>query len=693
MTEQGLDKALISLKEDIYDNMTDGIETRIESLFQQCVELGNGNLVGRALFCKASFLRRIGNFDDSIRVFKEAFKYFLLNHNSQLQVSLLNELGTTYLDIGQDDEAMECFFRGLDILNREKTYDVTRASIANNLGTAYYDLEDYAKAQKYFKEAYELLTVEHSTKMLPIVTFNLAQTYYYLDDVSQSKKYTQISKSISTDAQDHIGIAFSNAMEEIIAYDVSKDLDQLLKAYESCSQWMSQQGDLSSLLEIDHMFCQALYRHEEWTSLKPLLEKLYVKVLDAEIISRINNIRHMLKKLYLAQGDYESAYGILENESNAKTTKIKKLENQKYRQVDKDYKQINNEHYVNRLEDSVRIFKLLSEVGNGITLNKDFKGIFDYIVDHIYSIWELDVFGVAIIDEEDDSINYFYNTIEDGNRVGKRSRRNKSVLMNYCINNNTEIFINDATVDVEYRNKYSKEVYEGVKNSSEKSLIFSPMIIGDKVIGGLTVQSTHPDYFNSGALEVVRTFAAYCSTAIANHNRHMKLQKMKDIDGLTGAYNRHALINFNNQFDEEPEQKSLPLFIAMLDIDYFKQYNDNYGHIAGDECIVKVVQIIDEVVRKYGGKLFRYGGDEFNIIVEACNEHQAKEILEMILDKLKAVSLRHEFSKVSGQVTLSIGGIVIDGLDKYSKAYYQEVDQLLYEVKRRGRNGYEIKTI
>lgn len=691
MTNNVLEKKILALKGEISANKKEGVAHRIEVLLQESRDFGDEKLIGDALMNKTAYLRHLGELEEAIHYLKEAQKYYNNSNNPQLEASVLNERGTAYLDLGQDDQGIECFFRGLKILNKEKAYEVTRTLIMNNLGTAYYDLEDYDKAKNFFHEAYDIIVQEKTMTLLPVVTFNLAECYFCLGQFEQCDQWLVLSKKVSIEAEDEIGLVFAKALREILDYEENQDETELLKCFYE-SRKVLEQLDVTSVTEVSNMFCQTLYKHKNWQLLKPILEEVYSYAVERNFLSHLYSIRKMLREIYIDEGDYQSAYRIIEVDMASTVEKVKRLESKQYSQIEMDYKQISSEHYVDSLEDSVRVFKLLSEVGHGITLNKDIEGIFEYIAEHIYSIWDLDIFGLAILDEEENNIRYHYNTIEEGNRVNVRSRWNESVLMNYCINNNTEIVIKDANVELDYKGKYPQEITEQIKESSVRSLIFTPMLTGDKVVGGITVQSKNPYYFNSGSIEVVRTFAAYCSTAIVNHQRHLKLQKMKDLDGLTGVYNRHALINFNSVFDNNPEEKAMPMFIGMLDIDYFKEYNDYYGHIAGDQCIVEIVQMIADQVSHIGGEVFRYGGDEFNVIIDGCDEAKAKELLESILSKLSDMDLKHKESKVSDQVTLSIGGLVINKIVKKSIHYYEDVDKILYEVKNQGRNGYKIMT-
>ena len=158
-------------------------------------------------------------------------------------------------------------------------------------------------------------------------------------------------------------------------------------------------------------------------------------------------------------------------------------------------------------------------------------------------------------------------------------------------------------------------------------------------------------------------------------------------DGLTGIANRRT---FDGVFEQEwkrNERMSTPLTVALLDVDCFKQFNDEYGHLAGDDCLKAVAQTLQASVCRAGDFVARYGGEEFAIILPNTAAGAAV-ILREVLHSVRRLAIPHSFSKVSrGIVTVSIGCATAIPTEKDSKAdLLSRADHALYEAKAKGRD-------
>jgi diguanylate cyclase (GGDEF)-like protein len=165
-----------------------------------------------------------------------------------------------------------------------------------------------------------------------------------------------------------------------------------------------------------------------------------------------------------------------------------------------------------------------------------------------------------------------------------------------------------------------------------------------------------------------------------------KLQVMSDTDGLTGLANRR---NFDEVLANEWARASRtcqPLSFLMLDVDLFKQYNDHYGHIAGDECLRSIARELQQFSRRTGDLVARYGGEEFAIILPNMDERQAKKLAEEICLFVYQLAMPHQTSQF-GMVTLSIGVSVVVNYTEISPLdLINRADQALYRAKNNGRN-------
>ncbi|MFI3208677.1 MAG: sensor domain-containing diguanylate cyclase [Eubacteriales bacterium] len=173
-----------------------------------------------------------------------------------------------------------------------------------------------------------------------------------------------------------------------------------------------------------------------------------------------------------------------------------------------------------------------------------------------------------------------------------------------------------------------------------------------------------------------------------------KLKELSVTDELTKLYNRKAIRNYFDMNKDFLFHLEHSMAICMLDLDYFKGYNDFYGHVAGDKVLYLFGKILRDVKEEYNVFVARYGGEEFLLIANNKSVEEMTEIAEVIMSKLHAYSLEHEKSKINDYVTVSIG------IAYYESSYHKQVsevvaeaDQALYKAKTSGRNCYVLEEI
>ncbi|TCT16066.1 diguanylate cyclase (GGDEF)-like protein [Natranaerovirga pectinivora] len=166
-----------------------------------------------------------------------------------------------------------------------------------------------------------------------------------------------------------------------------------------------------------------------------------------------------------------------------------------------------------------------------------------------------------------------------------------------------------------------------------------------------------------------------------------KLKALSNIDPLTELGNRRY---FKEKLEKEWNasiQTNRILSIIMLDIDYFKQFNDTYGHLEGDNCLKAIAKTLKSIVRQHKGIGARYGGEEFVILLSNSNYDQSKIIAEEIRHSILSLKIPHETSTVSDYVTVSLGihSNIITSKDTMS-SFINKADRSLYYAKESGRN-------
>lgn len=201
--------------------------------------------------------------------------------------------------------------------------------------------------------------------------------------------------------------------------------------------------------------------------------------------------------------------------------------------------------------------------------------------------------------------------------------------------------------------------------------------------------------FEVGAVDYI-TKPISPSIVRARVKTHLELKSQRDylhrlstLDGLTGIPNRR-------RFDEILEREWLrakrdhrPLSLFLMDIDYFKKYNDHYGHMGGDDCLKRIATAIAGTMQRPLDLAARYGGEEFVCVLPELAADGAQTLATRLLDNIRGLQLPHAGSEVAPMVTISLGAVtLIPHGDLTAQGVIEKADEMLYQAKREGRNRW-----
>jgi diguanylate cyclase (GGDEF)-like protein len=166
-----------------------------------------------------------------------------------------------------------------------------------------------------------------------------------------------------------------------------------------------------------------------------------------------------------------------------------------------------------------------------------------------------------------------------------------------------------------------------------------------------------------------------------------RLKELSFVDGLTGVYNRRFFEETLNEEWQHAIRHQFPLSLILLDIDYFKRYNDYYGHFLGDECLKQVAQAIKGSVHREGDIVARYGGEEFVVVLPKSSEEVASKIAHRLQLNIHGLHIAHADSDAHPTVTISVGySTLVPQVGMDTGQLISEADKALYQAKRQGRN-------
>ena len=209
------------------------------------------------------------------------------------------------------------------------------------------------------------------------------------------------------------------------------------------------------------------------------------------------------------------------------------------------------------------------------------------------------------------------------------------------------------------------------------------------VSAGLPTDQLLFEGFMLGAVNLIGSYSAY---QLEYSARQMFLEskllaELAERDGLTSLYNRRSFDQYSKRVWRQSRRERDQLTIMMIDIDRFKDYNDMYGHQAGDDALKEVAGIIGESVQRPLDMAARFGGEEFSLILYGPANSYGHDLPERLRKQVEELSIIHEGAPETGYLTVSIGvAIIHPGASRSLAGSIQMADQALYEAKDSGRN-------
>ena len=246
-------------------------------------------------------------------------------------------------------------------------------------------------------------------------------------------------------------------------------------------------------------------------------------------------------------------------------------------------------------------------------------------------------------------------------------------------------------LDIEMPDINGYDVCKRIKNNETIKNI--PIIF----ITGRTSQEDEEYGLNLGAIDyITKPFNKTITKLRLKNYLEMKikndmLEKLSMYDGLTNIRNRRFFDEtFEKTFSEIKRDKK-SLAVLMIDIDFFKPYNDNYGHGQGDETLRKVAKALEKTIKRASDFVARYGGEEFVILLKDINKDGVEAVANNLLNAVRELKITHEFSKIENYVTISIGASFYNSSSDITKLeLLLKADETLYNVKNSGRNNFAI---
>lgn len=330
-----------------------------------------------------------------------------------------------------------------------------------------------------------------------------------------------------------------------------------------------------------------------------------------------------------------------------------------------------------RLTNSIAEFYTLQQISEAIGSIFDINELLKFVNDVIIGVMGVNYSTIVLFDHKKNKLKVQFTNVRD---------KEDLVVLSDNINCKFLLDILDSEKPI-LENNVIPEQYQFIQSRVIGSFICIPLSSKSRKFGLLLIEHKNKNTFNNENLRLVTTICKSVSMAIENAELYASMQDLATIDGLTGVYNR---VYFHQKFESEfklAKESGYELTLVILDIDYFKKFNDTYGHLFGDVVLKGVAQTVKNSLRATD-TIARFGGEEFVIILPRTSIKNAFEKVEFLRQKIADNIITDNL--VSASVTASFG---IAGFPETSKSIgeiIKDADNALYRAKDNGRNRIEI---
>ena len=333
---------------------------------------------------------------------------------------------------------------------------------------------------------------------------------------------------------------------------------------------------------------------------------------------------------------------------------------------------------MNEVRERMIEMKDLYQLGIKLSSSTDLKEVYGYVIRYATRLTGTPAGSIALLDEGAGEM-YLAHAEGFSEHFYKFSRwkLRPGGLTSYILNQQEPVIIPDIS-------KFDEGVNSALEREGVRSIIATPLTARRKIIGILYVDDFIERHFSDGEASILGLLSGYAALSIEKMKLLDDTRKMAVTDGLTGLRNQQE---FLVQLDAETiraERYGRKLSVIGLDIDYFKRYNDEHGHLAGNDLLKVLARAISENSRK-ADVCARIGGEEFAVIMPEAALPEAVKLAERLRRTVEGMHKRfHESMK--SPITISVGVAIYPDHGAAPKELYKSADDALYKAKAAGRN-------
>lgn len=688
------------------------------------ISLKNNYLIGiiKSRAIQGKILIDKGNFNESIKKLREAYECASKLEDINLIAEIINLLGLSNMIVENYEVALDYYLMGLTIIGDNSF--VVKSKFYLNIGELYRRLGDFNLAMKYFDT---LLNdnIKHTDKFTyELVLSNISQIMICRKQLKKVRDILDEGLAIVNEIGDTIGQAYISK----ITGNYYEQIDEFIKAdkwYLNSIEIFRNLNEEFYIYETITDYCKMLLKLGKENKAIKLLEINYDKVRKENKIIQIQKISALLAKAYNDVGllDLSNKYYKIyfaSNEVNNKKKMDNRLKGIKSQQNlisilhEKKLLKIENE----KLELEYKKLMGINDIVKEITSSQTVPEIVNSTYMFLYKTMIFYSFSIGLYDKDKDIIICNRCTEEKKDATQREMKiNNKNSFLAWVIRNKQDLVLLENS-DEEKRREYVKDKGKGSRTESGElleSIVYFILEFKGNIIGTMSIKSKRKKAFNKSEIEILQILKNFIAIALNNtHNKVMikeeneirkeiqnklqianeKLFNLSRTDILTNLKNRYSLHIELPVTIKNAKELGRCMTVNMIDLDYFKEFNDTNGHISGDMCLENIGNAFNEIAKRFGAQVYRYGGDEFiftYILKETDNDKDLAEKIRLSVKEFKYCSIINHRKRY---LTASVGVVNIKpNMNLNSKKILEYVDKALYEAKKRNRNTVTLHII
>ncbi len=579
------------------------------------------------------YYESIGDYEAAIQYIKKALVIAEKFNDKKVIMRLKSNLGVINSELGFYEVALELLKDS--IIYSEATNDDFHIMYDyNNIADVYYYLGNLKLSEFFYIKAHDLAIKANEIAIIQDSCIGLSRLY------TKGKEFKKASEILT----DTIKYASNNnatrfEVETIIA--LSKNYIVQGKYDNALSELMK--AEKKSVM-IEH---------------RSILMELY------KLISEVASQTANYKKAYESIIKYNEFF---EEASNLKSEKL-----------------LNN---ILRNEYKKNIAKLeaIATVGRELNTLKDLDEVLIEVTAILSEYMSINSIGIGRLKGTEIIYDHFFT---DGkkNQYKTLSVDDESSLAAWAIRHEKPIIVND--IEQDYRIYTSKPLIR-FKRADDKeidlmnSIMYMPLIVKNKTVGVFTIQSYQKHAYSNEDMEIFKIVSSYTAIALINITQSEIFERLSITDSLTDMLNRRGFTEWYNRLTENNSNSDMSIAMIMMDLDFFKDVNDQYGHITGDLVLKSVADVLkgveDDLIC-----VARLGGEEFGVIVSDASLQNVIDLAEKIRMQIESLVLTDGDDTITITASFGVSHNKLNA-DSDFKTYYHEADRAMYIAKHSGRN-------